>query len=238
MIMAYGIIYYWQCVKTNMGYVGQTTNTLNGRWKGHVHAALNPKSRTGHWEFPKAIREHGPDSFAGRVLCECETPEELAAMEDHWMHELNTLWPNGYNMRDGTNFVCEQTRQLISERTREAMAKADHSWKDRQRDAMANPDVRRKISERTIAAMQRPEVKAKLDAFTDNLEYRRKISEKLMGHVVTEETKRKISENTRKAMQKFPKKVKLVASCQRCQTPFNVKKKNQRFCSHACYWRR
>lgn len=116
--MSYGIVYYWFCEKTNMGYVGKTTNTMYDRWKGHLNSAFHPKSRTGHWEFPKAIREHGKESFIGTVLCECESAEELALMENHWMKSKNSLWPNGYNMRDASGFVCDQTRQLISERTK------------------------------------------------------------------------------------------------------------------------
>jgi len=138
-----------------MGYIGKTTNTLYGRWKGHLHNALNPKSKTGHWEFPKAIRDHGKDFFEGRIVCECDSPEELALMEDHWIKNLNTLWPNGYNMRDASGFVCDQTRQLISERTREAMAHLDPRCKERQRSAMKDPETRRKISERTKEAMKR-----------------------------------------------------------------------------------
>jgi hypothetical protein len=125
-------------------------------------------------------------------------PEELSVMEDHWIRELNTLWPGGYNMRDGTNFVCDQTRKLISERTREAMMNVDPSYKVRQREAMNDPETRRLISERTKQAMRRPEVIAKIAAVRD--ETRLKISETLKGHEVTEETKKLISERTKAAM--------------------------------------
>lgn len=199
-----------------MGYVGQTINTLYGRWKGHVHGAFNPKSRTGHWELPKAIREHGAGSFTGKILCECETPEELSLMETYWMHELNTMWPNGYNMRDGSNFVCEQTRKLISERTKASMAKLDPSWKERQRNAMNDPNVKRTISDRTKSAMQRPEIKEKIAAIKQDPEVNERISKKLMGHVVSEETRRKISENTRKAMQRPEVQEKLAKRTSDC----------------------
>lgn len=226
-----GIIYYWHCVVTNKGYVGQTINTLSGRWKGHVRSALDPKSRTGHWEFPKAIREHGVQNFIGRVLCECLTPEELSSMEDHWMNKLDTLWPNGYNMRNGTNFVCDQTRQLISQRTREAMSKCDPSHKVRQREAMTSLIVRQRISDRTKIAMQRPDVVAKTKAGQDDV-WRAKISSTLLGHVISTETREKI----RKTFQSKPKKQRLQRSCSRCGNQFDVKKKAQQFCSHVCYW--
>ena len=231
--MAYGIIYHWQCVKTNMGYVGQTTNTLNGRWKGHRYNALRPESKAGQWEFPKAIREHGESSFVGRIICECETPEELDSAEQRSIVEFNTMWPNGYNMLPGGSGKDVQTRHLISERTREGMTKLDHTWKNRQRLAMLDPEVRRKISERTADAMKRPEVKAKLDAFTDDPEYRRRMSEKLMGHSVSEETRRKIRE--KRALQTMPKKPKPTVLCHQCRVVFTARKNDQRFCSQKCY---
>ena len=97
-----------------MGYVGQTVNTLSGRWKGHVGNAFKETSKSHHWEFPKAIREHGIEAFEGRVICECDSAEELSQMEMHWIRELNTMWPNGYNMRNGRQYTHEQTRKLMS----------------------------------------------------------------------------------------------------------------------------
>lgn len=126
--MSYGIIYYWHCLKTNMGYVGQTVNTLSGRWKGHLNAAFNHKSKSGHWEFPKAIREHGVEAFEGHVICECNSAEDLSKMEGYWMRKLNTLWPNGYNMR-GINFTTKQTRLRISHATLGRKLSEEHKRK-------------------------------------------------------------------------------------------------------------
>jgi hypothetical protein len=170
--------------------------TLQERWNGHVKGA---KFGIG-WEFPKAIREHGVENFVGRVLCECDTAEELSAMEDHWMKELNTLWPNGYNMRDGTNFVCEQTRKLISERTKAAMSDPELrtrlSDKAKARpirtetiDAMACANRGKKRSAETRKAIRDALAR---NGFSD--ERRKRLSEALLGKPKSAEHRRKLSQ--------------------------------------------
>ena len=91
------------------------------------------------------------------------------------------------------------TKQRISERTKEAMAKLDPVWKDRQRQAMSKPEVRTMISERTTEAMHRFDVQEKLHKSRDNNrtgyrtpeETKQKIRLKLMGRRLSEEQKKK-----------------------------------------------
>lgn len=217
MIMTYGIIYHWHCAKTNMGYVGQTVNTLSGRWKGHVRSAFNPNSRAYYWEFPKAIREYGVDAFVGNVICECDTPKELSVMEDHWMHELNTLWPHGYNMRDGTNFVSEQTRELISKRTREALANIPIEIRQQQIERQRLASIGVKRSPEARENIRRGALfRGSYGPLSD--EHKRKLSEAHRGHrhslatrelmsqqqyfrkPASEETRAKISRNVSQAL--------------------------------------
>ncbi len=107
--MAYGIVYELLCIKTGLRYVGQTVQALHARWRNHVQAA----EKGIEWELPKAIREHGSDGFEKRIICECQTQEELNATERKWIDELNTIWPNGYNMRNGGQHTHEMTRELM-----------------------------------------------------------------------------------------------------------------------------
>lgn len=104
--MMYGIIYKWTCSITNMSYIGQTVSTLQRRWAGHKQQA----ARGGSWEFHKAIRAHGSENFIGEILCECQTPLELAEMEQFFISKLDTMWPNGYNMRNGAQYTSNETR--------------------------------------------------------------------------------------------------------------------------------
>jgi len=223
-----GIIYKWTCEKTGLSYIGKTVTTLKQRLKGHVRAA-----ETGSiWEFPKAIREYGIKSFVGTVLCECETSDELHIKERQFISEHNTVWPHGYNMTNGGEGPCELTRKLISERTREAMALLGPEHKKRQKEAMKDLKVRKKISDRTRAAMQRPEVIANTESgWSDRCT---KISKTLKGHVVSEETRKKISEK----LKSRPKKQRQIATCCSCRRQFTMTKKNQKYCSPKCYFAR
>lgn len=193
----YGIVYKIVCKITNLCYIGQTITPLKSRWKGHCDLALKSDCNR---LFSKAIREYGKENFDLTILSNCETKKELNETERRFIKENNSVWPNGYNMTNGGEGPCELTRKKISERTKESMSKLDNSWKDRQREAMKNPDVRKMISENTKEAMQSPEIKEKIAILSKDAERRKKISDKLKGHVVSEETKRKISERTKEAM--------------------------------------
>lgn len=202
--MAYGIVYEALNLKTGFRYVGQTVSVLRKRWNGHCQSA---KSGRG-WELSKAIREHGSDTFQLKILCECETKQDLNVAERKFIAELNTVWPNGYNMTNGGEGPCEVTRQLISQRTKEAMSKLDPSWKERQKIAIQSEEVRNKISESTREAMQRPEMKEKMQSLMTD-EMRERISKKLKGQPFSEERKRRIKEATIIAMQRLDVKENL-----------------------------
>ncbi|MEP3667796.1 MAG: hypothetical protein ABJN42_13810 [Roseibium sp.] len=51
--------------------------------------------------FHRAIREHGPEAFRVQTLEEIGADGDIAAREIHWILELGTLWPDGYNQREG-----------------------------------------------------------------------------------------------------------------------------------------
>jgi group I intron endonuclease len=104
--MPYGIVYELLCLTTRLRYIGQTVQSLNARWRGHVRAADHDVD----WELPKAIREHGTSNFEKRVICECQSRSELNEAEKHWINALNTVWPNGYNLRNSGQYTSDETR--------------------------------------------------------------------------------------------------------------------------------
>jgi len=211
-------------------YVGQTKNFAQ-RKAGHLRLARHPRAVGGERPLYRSMRKHGIGNFTFELLEECED-QFVDEREQYWVVHFDSFNPKkGYNLTNGGQEFSEECIHLISKRTREAMAKGDPSWKARQREAMKDPEVRRLISERTKAAMQRPEVAEKLDASRDET-WRQRISETLMGHVISEETRQKIRETLRSR----PKKKKPSSTCQRCGGMFEVRKKNQRYCSHQCYW--
>lgn len=109
-------VYRITCSVTGKSYVGQTQEFksrngvpynygLTGRWCDHV-------STSKHSDTPlhTAIREHGPNAFTMTCL-ETTTEDKIDSREAYWIHQLQTLVPNGYNVashsrckhRSGTN---------------------------------------------------------------------------------------------------------------------------------------
>lgn len=154
--------------------------------------------------------------------------EELALKEEiRLIAEHHTYYKDPLSTKNACNLTkggegrgkSFQAKENISQRTKEAMANMkDQSWKARQKTALADPAVRAKISERTKLAMQRHEVKIKIENRPPNFgsfktghivseEIRKKISKNRKGYTahnkgkkLSEEARKKISENTRKAM--------------------------------------
>ena len=97
--MAYGIVYKLTCKLNDMKYVGQTTRSLEIRFKEHAKA----DSYIG-----KAIRKYGEENFSREVIEECETSEQLNEREIFWIAHFNCKQPNGYNQTDGGDGATEQ----------------------------------------------------------------------------------------------------------------------------------
>lgn len=93
-------------------YVGQTTGSLNLRWKSHCK---NSKSK--HGIFHLAVHKYGKENFEIKVLAKCNSIEEMNHREVYYIRLLNTLAPNGYNLDSGgKNKTLHQiTRNKISE---------------------------------------------------------------------------------------------------------------------------
>ena len=78
-------------------YIGSTVRTLAQRMTQHRSAAKN------NYVYPlyEAMRSIGIDKFYIELLvdCPCERKEQLHAMEGSKIRGINTLVPNGYNVR-------------------------------------------------------------------------------------------------------------------------------------------
>ena len=72
-------------------YVGSTTNTLEGRMKGHRQGS-NTKCKQ-HYALYKNMNEYGFDKFFIELIEEypCNSKLELGAREGHWIKERGTL---------------------------------------------------------------------------------------------------------------------------------------------------
>ena len=73
-------------------YVGQTTKTIEERFKKHS---------TTDSLIGKAIRKYGKENFKLELIAECTTIEEANKLEIYLIKEFNCKVPNGYNFTDG-----------------------------------------------------------------------------------------------------------------------------------------
>lgn len=106
----YGIIYLIIDGTCDKEYVGQTTRTVEERFKEHTKA---------DYYLGKAIRAHGEDLFTWAILKECDSKEELDYWERHMIKSRDTLAPNGYNLTEGgegmSGYICsDETRAKLS----------------------------------------------------------------------------------------------------------------------------
>ena len=120
-----GQIYLMTNVQTQQQYVGQTlTHRKNhekyrpfgyqGRFQDHISEALcNTKKKQCRY-LNNAIRKYGKEAFQVSLLTTCE-PSQLDSLEEHYIKEYNTLYPNGYNLtRGGKTLYAVSTGSEVS----------------------------------------------------------------------------------------------------------------------------
>ncbi len=93
----YGVVYTLIDGTNDFEYVGQTTRSVEKRFKEHT----NENTYIG-----RAIRDHGEDMFSTAILKECYSKEELDYWEKRLIKSRDTLAPNGYNLTEGGEGIC------------------------------------------------------------------------------------------------------------------------------------
>ena len=79
-----------------MQYVGQTGNFKKRQWDWR---SLTQNYANQYIDEDRL--KYGLDSFTTQVLAEVDTEEEALELEEHYINELNTLYPQGYNISKG-----------------------------------------------------------------------------------------------------------------------------------------
>jgi len=149
-----GIIYCYTCSANGKKYVGQTTN-LRRRIRGHK----SHNQKRGCSAFYRAIEKYGYDNFTFAILQEgITTREELNRLEGEYIDRLNTLAPNGYNLKTGGSEVHHTEDFKANAR---AIGLKNASSKSFRAKVYDNPEWRRKVSEASKKAWDSPEYQAK-----------------------------------------------------------------------------
>ena len=90
--MIYGVVYVITNLITGMKYVGQTTQSLELRFKAHLYEETY---------IGNSMRKYGIKNFTIEIIEECESRKQLNEREIFWIANLNTKRPKGYNLTNG-----------------------------------------------------------------------------------------------------------------------------------------
>lgn len=97
---ANGIVYLVTHVGTGKKYVGNTIQSLEERWGGHIQQSKNKSIKSAR-SLHAAIRLHGACKFTIEKIDSGDSISILGRKEREWIKTLNTLVPNGFNISTG-----------------------------------------------------------------------------------------------------------------------------------------
>ena len=119
-----GEIYKITNLLTNKMYVGQTrSHYLNrgkyrpfghiGRFKKHLNEASRINNKCSCSYLNSTINKYGAENFKCELIMNCEI-EQLDNYERKYIYELNTKFPNGYNLTNGgQNCGFEKGKKIV-----------------------------------------------------------------------------------------------------------------------------
>jgi group I intron endonuclease len=125
-----GYIYLVTNTINNKNYVGQTRcPNIETRWNQHRKCDKQSIGR----HLLNAYLKYGIEKFKFKIICIC-FDEDLNKYESEYISKMNTIAPNGYNLRSGghNTYHHEETIKIMSEKTK----------------LMMTPEYRRILSEK------------------------------------------------------------------------------------------
>ena len=181
-------------------YVGQTICPRNRR-KQHL-------SRTPHGNpvLDRAVLKYGGKSFEFAVIEEVETLEEANKREIHWIKELGTLVPGGYNLKEGGEAggidspETRKKKRLSKLGNKNGFYGRKHSDETKRKISEAKMGQSLKISEDDLSRRSSRMIELNKSRIGKKLSdnHKRHIAAGQKGKTHSEGTKRKMSESRRK----------------------------------------
>lgn len=106
----YGIIYMHTCTINGKSYIGQTTSSMESRWKAHLYN----KSKT---KFTCALKKYNEKYWTHKILAYADNKEDLDDLEIFFIEKYDTI-NNGYNIRTGgaRGTLTDEVKKIISEK--------------------------------------------------------------------------------------------------------------------------
>ena len=107
-----GCIYKITNCINQKSYVGLTINDAETRFKKHKSMMYS----NGCSALYEAFKKYGVENFTIETICFSSNKKELMSLEKHYISELNTVSPNGYNLTSGGENckVTDETKKKIS----------------------------------------------------------------------------------------------------------------------------
>lgn len=205
-----GIIYR-KISPNGKSYIGQTVNSMKTRDKDHMHdyrefVKLYNDNKLDEFKGCRALysayNEYGVDDFTTEILITCDD-NELDDYEIYFIEFYNTLSPNGYNLTTGgcgKKKLSEETKLLISERTKKAMQEKfvnRRIFKDELKELPIYVSFRQRNNMRGYRILNHPLCKAK--EFISDTESLESLKEKTLKFLEELETKNIPYESNKKA---------------------------------------
>ena len=107
-------------------YVGYSQDTFVRRKGKHVASATKyiAEGKNGRQYLYNAMGEYGIENFKMSII-EKVSEDQLDEREIHWIKELNTMHPNGYNNQSGGDHAAhnQETREYLSQAAKSARSK-------------------------------------------------------------------------------------------------------------------
>lgn len=151
-------IYKVTNTKNDKVYVGRTKIGIVERLGQHLGKARLNKEYDKNNKFHEAIRELGEESFKVELLAQTENLDEANSLEIKFIKELNSLYPNGYNMTKGgtyneeglknkyknknIDFKGEKNPFFGKKHTEETRKRMSKSWEERKKREVGKTSYR------------------------------------------------------------------------------------------------
>jgi len=91
------IIYKATNKSNGLSYIGQSVLSLDERMSNHMKSVRAESSTY----FHNSLRKNTVDGFEWEIICEVNNQTCLDNYEAFYVKHFDTLWPNGYNLKDG-----------------------------------------------------------------------------------------------------------------------------------------
>lgn len=184
-------VYLIEHTESGRRYVGWSSD-VKRRVAQHFFACANRREPS---RLHRAMAHHGADAFTVRVLDACSSVPEALAREAHWIRELGSKSPAGFNLTDGGDGV---RGALVSEESRQRLSDSHRGKRDTAETRARKSEARRAYLAGPGGDKWRDRM-AQLRGSKRTAETKAKQSLAATGRTLSAETRAKISETKRRA---------------------------------------